>query len=137
MRDGVLLATDLYRNTEQTFGPVLVQRTPYNKERFVSPDVIMLVQAGYHVVIQDGRGRFASQGEFQASFQESNDSADCYAWVAQQPWCDGRIGTLGESYMGQLQWLAAPQMPDAVKALSTLIAPIAGGAELGQHVVLV
>ena len=124
LRDGVLLATDLYRNMEQAVAPVLVRRTPYNKERFVSPDVMMLVQAGYHVVIQDGRGRFASQGDFQAGFQESNDSADCYAWVAQQPWCDGRIGTLGESYMGQLQWLAAPQMPDAVKALSTLIAPI-------------
>ena len=124
MRDGVSLATDLYRNGAHASAPVLVRRTPYNKERFVSPDVMTLVQAGYHVVIQDGRGRFASQGDFQAGFQEINDSADCYAWVAQQPWCDGRIGTLGESYMGQLQWLSATQMPDAVKTLWVQVAPI-------------
>ncbi len=124
MRDGVLLATDLYRNAENIAAPVLVRRTPYNKERFVSPDVMLFVQAGYHVVIQDARGRFASQGDFQAAVQEANDGADCYAWVAQQPWCDGRIGTLGESYMGQVQWLAAPHMPDAVQAMSVLIAPV-------------
>ncbi|MFN8441286.1 MAG: CocE/NonD family hydrolase [Caldilineaceae bacterium] len=124
MRDGVLLATDLYRSAQEQPAPVLVRRTPYNKERFIAPDVMAYVQAGYHVVIQDARGRFASQGEFNAGFQEVNDSADCYAWVAQQPWCDGRIGTLGESYMAQLQWLSAAQMPKAVKALSTLIAPI-------------
>ncbi len=95
MRDGVWLATDLYRNAQEQPAPVLVRRTPYNKDRFVAPDVMAFVQAGYHVVIQDARGRFASQGEFHAGFQEVDDSADCYAWAAQQPWCDGRIGTLG------------------------------------------
>lgn len=124
MRDGILLATDLFRNADRVVAPVLVMRLPYDKERSVNPDVIRMVQAGYHVVIQDTRGRFASQGDFQANFQEINDGADCYAWVAQQPWCDGRIGTLGSSYLGQVQWLAAPQMPDAVKALIVLIAPV-------------
>lgn len=124
MRDGILLATDLFRNADQVVAPVLVMRLPYDKERSVTPDLIRMVQAGYHVVIQDTRGRFASQGDFQANFQEINDGADCYAWVAQQPWCDGRIGTLGSSYLGQVQWLAAPQMPDAVKALIVLIAPV-------------
>ena len=124
MRDGILLATDLYRSADTVVAPALVMRLPYDKERSVNPDVIRMVQAGYHVVIQDTRGRFASQGDFQANFQEINDGADCYAWVAQQPWCDGRIGTLGSSYLGQVQWLAAPQMPDAVKALIVLIAPI-------------
>ena len=124
MRDGILLATDLYRSADTVVAPALVMRLPYDKERSVNPDVIRMVQAGYHVVIQDTRGRFASQGDFQANFQEINDGADCYAWVAQQPWCDGRIGTLGSSYLGQVQWLAAPQMPDAVKALIVLIAPV-------------
>ena len=124
MRDGILLATDLYRSADTVVAPALVMRLPYDKERSVNPDVIRMVQAGYHVVIQDTRGRFASQGDFQANFQEINDGVDCYAWVAQQPWCDGRIGTLGSSYLGQVQWLAAPQMPDAVKTLIVLIAPV-------------
>lgn len=124
MRDGVLLATDLYRSAAGGAAPVLVMRLPYDKERSVAPDLMMFVQAGYHVVVQDTRGRFASQGDFQATFQESNDGTDCYAWVAQQPWCDGRIGTLGQSYLGQVQWLAAPHMPEAVKAMAVLIAPV-------------
>lgn len=124
MRDGVLLATDLYRNRDGAAAPVLVMRSPYDKERAVSPDVLRMVQAGYHVVIQDTRGRFASQGDFQPNFQEVNDGADCYAWVAQQPWCDGRMGTLGTSYLGQVQWLAAPAMPEAVKSMVVSIAPV-------------
>jgi putative CocE/NonD family hydrolase len=83
------------------------------------------VQAGYTVVVQDARGRFASQGEFNPNFQEIDDGADCYAWVAQQPWCSGNIGTLGSSYLGQSQWLAAPYMPEAVKAMAVLL-PAAG-----------
>ncbi|MFN8487580.1 MAG: CocE/NonD family hydrolase [Caldilineaceae bacterium] len=124
LRDGALLATDLYRNADGLPAPVLVVRLPYDKERSVSPEVMTLVQSGYHLVIQDARGRFASQGEFNANFQEINDGADCYAWVAQQPWCDGRVGTFGGSYLGQVQWLAAPYMPAAVKALSVLLAPV-------------
>ena len=124
MRDGVWLATDLYRNADGSAAPVLVMRLPYDKERFVSPETMTLVQAGFHVVIQDSRGRFASQGEFHASVQEINDGVDCCTWVAQQSWCDGRIGTLGGSYVGQVQWLASPQMPDAVQAMAVLLAPV-------------
>lgn len=124
MRDGILLATDLYRQADSGAAPVLVMRLPYDKERSISPEIMTLVQAGYHVVIQDTRGRFASQGDFQATYQEQQDGADCYGWVAQQPWCDGNIGTLGQSYLGQVQWLAAPDMPAAVKAAAVLIAPV-------------
>lgn len=124
LRDGVLLATDLYRSTAGLPAPVLVMRLPYDKERAISPEVLGFVRAGYHLVIQDSRGRFASQGDFHASFQEIHDSADCYAWVAQQPWCNGRIGTLGTSYLGQVQWLSAPQMPTAVETMAVLLAPI-------------
>jgi uncharacterized protein len=133
MRDGVLLATDLYRQADNGAAPVLVMRLPYDKERSVSPDLLMFVQAGYCVVIQDTRGRFASQGDFHANFQEINDGADCYAWVAQQPWCDGRIGTMGPSYVGQVQWLAAPYMPEAVKALAVLIAPVDHYADIAYR----
>lgn len=124
MRDGVRLATDIYRSAEGAPAPTLVLRLPYNKEGTATPETFAFVQAGYHVVVQDTRGRFASEGAFNANFQEIHDSADCYAWVAQQPWCDGRIGTTGSSYLGQVQWLSAPHMPDNVRAMSVLIAPI-------------
>lgn len=124
MRDGVRLATDLYRLEGEETLPALVMRLPYDKENRVSPEVMTLVKSGYAVVLQDTRGRFASEGEFNANFQEINDGADCYAWVAEQDWCDGNIGTLGQSYLGQSQWLAAPHMPDAVKAMSVVIAPV-------------
>lgn len=124
LRDGILLATDIYRNADGAAAPVLVMRLPYDKERFVNPEVMTLVQAGFHVIIQDSRGRFASQGDFHAAVQEINDGVDCYTWVAQQPWCNGRIGTLGTSYLGQVQWLSSPHMPDAVGAMAVLLAPI-------------
>lgn len=124
MRDGIGLATDIYRLEDQPPTPAIVLRLPYDKESRLSPEIITFVKAGFVVVMQDTRGRFASQGEFNANFQEINDGADCYAWVAQQPWCNGCIGTLGSSYLGQSQWLAAPQMPEAVKAMCVLIAPV-------------
>lgn len=124
MRDGVLLATDVYRRDDATALPALVMRMPYDKERAVSPEGMTFVKAGYALVLQDTRGRFASQGEFNANFQEINDGADCYVWVAQQPWCDGRVGTMGTSYLGQSQWLAAPYMTDAVKAMAVSLAPV-------------
>jgi putative CocE/NonD family hydrolase len=124
MRDGVHLATDLYRAADQPSTPALVLRLPYDKERQVSPELMTFVKAGYAVAVQDTRGRFASEGTFNANFQEINDGADCYAWVAAQEWCDGRIGTMGSSYLGQSQWLAAPHMPDAVKTMVVLIAPV-------------
>ena len=124
MRDGVLLATDLYRDADAKTAPCVIIRLPYDKEGAVSREVMTQVQAGYHVIVQDTRGRFASQGEFDANFQEINDGADCYAWVAQQTWCNGNIGTLGSSYLGQVQWLAAPHMTDAIKAMIVSIAPV-------------
>lgn len=133
MRDGVRLATDLYRRDDQATSPALVMRLPYDKERSVSPELLTFVKAGYAVVVQDTRGRFASEGEFNANFQEINDGADCYAWVAAQPWCDGAIGTLGQSYLGQVQWLAAPHMPDGVKAMAVLIAPIDHYADIAYR----
>lgn len=124
MRDGIKLATDLYRLEGESALPTIVSRLPYNKDSRVSPEIMTFVEAGYAVVMQDTRGRFASEGEFNANFQEINDGADCYAWVAAQPWCDGQIGTLGGSYLAQVQWLAAPHMPDAVKTMCVLIGPV-------------
>ena len=124
MRDGVQLATDIYRPVVDLRVPAVVIRLPYDKELRVSPEIMAFVQAGYAVVVQDTRGRFASQGEFTPGFQEIDDGTDCYAWVEKQPWCNGRLGTMGPSYLGQVQWLAAPQLSEAYKAMIVRIAPV-------------
>ena len=71
-------------------------------------DVMRAVHAGYAVVIQDVRGRFASQGESSPHFQQLCDSADSIAWAAAQPWSTGVVGGFGGSYLGwtrEGEWL--------------------------------
>jgi uncharacterized protein len=129
MRDGVRLATDVYRLQGATPAPVLLTRTPYDKERTlgggagVAFDILRAVQAGYAVVIQDVRGRFASEGEFTPYFQEGRDGADTIAWAAAQPWSRGVVGGFGGSYLGCTQWLAEREQPQALRAMASAVAP--------------
>ncbi|MGI8476477.1 MAG: CocE/NonD family hydrolase, partial [Thermomicrobiales bacterium] len=86
--------------------PVILQRTPYAKE---CPAAFALRAAGecYAVVLQDTRGRWASEGEFHAFAHEQPDGHDTCAWICAQPWSNGRIGMFGASYVGLTQWQAA------------------------------
>ena len=125
MRDGVKLATDVYRPAEGGHVPVLLSRLPYNKELpAVSQsaiDALRAVRAGYAVVLQDCRGRFGSEGEFTPIFDEASDGADTVAWIAQQPWSSGQVGTVGGSYLGFTQWLLAREHPEALRALAPFV----------------
>jgi len=127
MRDGVQLATDVYRLDREAPAPVLLTRTPYNKEYTLAGtstfDILRAVQAGYVVVVQDVRGRFASEGAFNPHFQESHDGADTIAWVAAQPWSSGVVGGFGGSYLGCTQWLAAREQIPALRALAPAVNP--------------
>ncbi len=80
MRDGVQLAANIYHLDENGPQPVVLARTPYDKDMIVNGDdtinLMRMVQAGYTVVIQDTRGRFASGGKFSAMIQERHDGAD-------------------------------------------------------------
>src|SRR4051794_27254632 len=122
MRDDVVLATDVYRPAGDAPAPTLVMRSPYNKEfpriLMITIDVLRAVQAGYAVVIQDCRGRFLSKGTFDPFFQEARDGVDTIAWAARQPWSNGQIGTVGASYVGATQWLAAAENPAALCAMA-------------------
>jgi putative CocE/NonD family hydrolase len=123
MRDGVRLATDVYRLDGSSLAPVLITRTPYDKERAVAGssstfDILRAVQSGYIVVIQDVRGRYASEGEFDPMFHETRDGIDMFAWAAAQPWSNGVVGTFGPSYMGATQWLPAREQPPALRAMA-------------------
>jgi putative CocE/NonD family hydrolase len=109
MRDGVQLATDIYRLEGASPTPVLVVRTPYNKDGLAGGgdifDILRAVQAGYTVIAQDVRGRYASEGMFNPHVQETDDGLDAFAWAAAQPWSNGVVGTFGFSYLGCTQWL--------------------------------
>lgn len=104
MRDGVRLATDIYRPAgEPGPFPVILERTPYGKSqegtRHASAAIArMLAAHGYVVVHQDTRGRGKSEGEYVKYLSDAADGYDCCAWIVKQPWCNGKIGAQGLSY---------------------------------------
>lgn len=120
MRDGVVLRANVYRPAEGGPYPVLLTRLPYNKDfpaltAFL--DLPRLAGAGYIVVVQDVRGRFASEGEFRSFEQEFADGFDTVEWAARLPDSDGQVGMWGLSYFGMTQWQAAVERPAGLKAL--------------------
>ena len=120
MRDGVVLRADVWRPASSGKHPVLVYRTPYNKRSAYGSHSTarMAVDRGYVVVLEDVRGRYASDGEFVAYQQEGRDGFDTIEWAATQPWSDGNVGTFGLSYPGAVQWLAAMEQPPHLKAMA-------------------
>ena len=93
MRDGVLLAMDILIPSLPGPFPVILVRTPYNKVAVLSsprgrPFLERLVRSGYVVAVQDCRGRFNSDGDFDPYRQEPKDGFDTIEWLAQQEWCD-------------------------------------------------
>jgi len=115
MRDSVLLSADVFRPSPRGRYPVLLQRTPYGKGQaqiaFNILNPIRAAEAGYVVVIQDTRGRYASEGEFAPFLYESQDGFDTVEWCAAQSWSNGKVGMYGMSYVGATQWLAAIAAP--------------------------
>ncbi len=107
MRDGVRLSTDLYLPGSPGKFPVLLMRTPYGKDG-EGRRAHFFAQRGYAVVIQDTRGRYNSEGVFDAMQPEALDGYDTQQWIGVQPWCNGKIGTFGGSYVGFTQWMPAP-----------------------------
>ena len=111
MRDGITTYADVFRPQMEGPVPALLQRTPYDKSspasRTGTLDAIRAASHGYAVVIQDVRGRYLSEGEFYTFFNEINDGHDTVEWIASQPWCSGKVGMFGVSYVGATQWLAA------------------------------
>ena len=119
MRDGVLLATDLWFPRSDRPYPTVLLRTPYGKSEdlFYRYELQALVADGYAVVLQDTRGTGRSGGTFNFYFPEGEDGYDTIGWIADQPWSDGRVAMDGGSYLGTVQWLAAVQAPPALKCI--------------------
>jgi uncharacterized protein len=121
-RDGVTLRADVFRPDTDQPVPAILLRTPYNKAvRYAGMDVITpedAVRRGFAFVVQDVRGRWASEGEYvPISKIEGPDGYDCVEWIASEPWCSGSVGMLGMSYESIAQLMAAEEQPPGLKAI--------------------
>ena len=136
MRDGVRLATDIYRPALPDGSPapgrfpVLLGRTSYNKTdplMWVDPVAGFFTPRGYVTALQDLRGRGKSQGVGQyhhsANVDEGKDGYDTIEWIAGQPWSNGRVGMTGSSHGGIVQNMAALYRPPHLTALWVDVAP--------------
>lgn len=114
MRDGVKLSSDIRLPEKDGKYPAIIIRTPYLKTEWQMkyPEYgKYFAEHGYAFIVQDVRGRGDSEGEFNFLFQEGKDGYDAIEWIAKQEWCNGKVGTMGLSYMGGVQWLTARETP--------------------------
>ena len=130
MRDGVKLATDIYfpaQNGQPLAGrhPAVLHRTPYNKDEVEETWGYsgFFARHGYIAVIQDGRGTYASEGEVDFLVPEAEDGYDALAWIDQQAWSNGKVGTWGTSWAGWTQTAPAALGP---KNLATMVPNMSG-----------
>ena len=130
MRDGVELATDVVVADDGKAKPALLMRGPYSRANVrQGSDPVHLARQGWAVVVQDSRGRFDSDGGFEPFQHEGRDGADTVAWIAEQPWSDGRVVGWGGSYLGFASWLTAREQPTALTAICPTMA---GGSVRGS-----
>lgn len=125
LSDGVALVSDHYYPSQARDGggpwPTLLMRQPYGRDvasTVVYAHPVWFARHGYHVVIQDVRGRGGSEGDFYAFRHEGRDGAETIAWLRNHPACNGRIGMYGFSYQGSTQLLAAAEDPEGLVCIA-------------------
>jgi putative CocE/NonD family hydrolase len=144
MRDGVRLDTQVWLPGAPEAVPAILLRTPYKEQvmGWKRLGVLRYVQRGYAVVIQLIRGVGDSQGRFSFSApEERTDGYDTVEWIAAQPWCDGKVGMDGSSYVGMTQLAAASAKPPHLRCIVPAVAgidffrevPYSGGIFSRQH----
>src|SRR5512146_301026 len=127
MRDGETLSADVYlpdpvSGESGRRWPAILTRTPYQKANLnLLSQARWFAERGYVFVAMDVRGRGDSDGVFGPYMNEGRDGYDSIEWAAAQPWCDGAVGSLGGSYLGRIQWLAAVERPPHLKARVVLV----------------
>lgn len=122
MRDHLALATDIYRPQGAGSFPVVLVRTPYDKN-MSELQARFFARRGYIYAVQDCRGRFASPGIWEPFMHEAEDGYDTVEWLAGQPWSTGRVGMIGGSYLGWVQWWAARDCPPHLTTIIPNVSP--------------
>jgi putative CocE/NonD family hydrolase len=122
MRDGVTLSTDLTMPDAAGKYPAILIRTPYGRGS-EDTEGAFYARRGYVVVSQDCRGKGDSDGAWDPFVNEGNDGYDTIQWIAKQPWSTGKVGMIGGSYVGYVQWAAAVKRPPALKCIVPQVSP--------------
>ncbi|RMD81566.1 MAG: CocE/NonD family hydrolase [Candidatus Dadabacteria bacterium] len=122
MRDGVRLATDVYRPDDGRRHPVLVNGHPYDNDHFLATHELLFsplvaAQRGYAVVVQEARGRGGSEGVWRPYGKEGPDAYDTVEWAARQPWSNGRVGIYGACALGWAGIQGAVEAPPHLRAV--------------------
>ncbi len=122
MRDGVKLATDVYRPDDGAQHPVLINGHPYDNDHFLAMHELLFsplvaAQRGYAVVVQEARGRAGSEGEWRPYGDEGKDAYDTVEWAAEQSWSDGNVGLYGACALGWTTIQGAVEAPPHLKAV--------------------
>lgn len=115
MRDGIRLATDIYRPKADGKYPIIFSRTPYNfnswgdgeRQTRTAESAYEAVKRGYAYVVQNERGRYYSEGEWDILGAPLTDGYDAFSWMSEQPWSNGKIGTYGCSSTAEWQMAVA------------------------------
>jgi putative CocE/NonD family hydrolase len=121
-RDGVTLVSDIIRPDGPGPFPVILSRTPYGRAGN-SAEGSFYATRGYVYVSQDCRGRGASGGDWDPFVNERKDGFDSVEWSAKLPYSNGKVGMIGASYGGYVQWAAAVEQPSALKCLVSQVPP--------------
>lgn len=135
MEDGIGLAADHYAPEATEPLPTILIRTPYSRGglfgRLMVHFAHRFAERGYHVVVQDVRGRFDSEGTFEPYVAEAADGRDTIAWIARQPWSDGQVAMWGPSYVGYVQWAAAASVRATPEPALKAIVPMITESNIG------
>ncbi len=122
MRDGVNTIAEIAIPTGDGKYPTILIRTPYGRlPSFGEAD--WWAKRGYALVSQDVRGRGDSEGDWVPLFHERKDGYDTIDWISKQPWSNGKVGMIGGSYLGWVQWEAAVEKPAALKCIIPQVSP--------------
>ncbi len=121
MHDGIRLSANVFLPYEHGRFPAILIRTPYGKGTDLTANWQAFLDRGYAVVVQDVRGRYESEGNFEPLTQEPADGNDTLNWIARQAWSDGKIGMTGGSYLGIVQWKAALTGNPHLKAIFPVV----------------
>jgi uncharacterized protein len=123
MRDGAILLADHFAPTTRRPRPTVLMRTPYGRGWQFAMMARPFAERGYHVLLQSTRGTFGSGGTFMPGTCEAADGQDTVRWLRKQEWFNGKLATVGASYLAFVQWALMTDPPPELTAMAVHISP--------------